>query len=271
MARKRRTQRKSRGTNVSIQKRPENYLTFGLSGTAFGVSTGGADPTWAANDLILNGGIQIAAGTGTNQRLGRKILFTRLTARLFFENNVKAQRVRVIVGSSRTSDAVARKTTINTITAFVEGNDVMEAVQSGATLGPIDNPINPSTDYVILHDRIYQGGLPSGTAWGGNATTSVLSTCELDIPLMLQRTYDTAGNPDLGDWFIYISTDTASLNQFMDGYIRLEFINQWTWEGVGKSIRGFVTNAGDTVDHVVNSKLVQYATKAAPYVFSAMA
>jgi hypothetical protein len=268
MANKKRRQRKTRRPRSAIvQKRPENYLYFGWNGQGFGVSSGGADPTLGYNDYILNGAAQIATGTGTNQRLGRKILFTRLTARMSFYNDTEPQRVRVIVGLSRTSDAISTLTTVNAITSFIEGNAVLESPYQGSVVGPIDKAISPSSDYVILHDQIYANGAKFGTA----TSMPFIASAELDIPLMLQRTYDNSGTPDLGDWFMYICSDTASLNQTLHGYMRLEYINQWTWEGVGRGIRGFVSEVGNTVDHVVNSKLVQYANRAAPYVFSAMA
>jgi len=248
-------------------KRPENYLYFGLNGVTFGLGTGGAAPSWAANDYILNGGAQIVNGTATNTRLGRKILFTRLTARLNFFNSVTSDRVRVIIGVSRTSDAVSTLTSINAITAFVEGNAVLESPLSGAVLGPIDKAINPSSDYTILHDKIYGAGTAGGYNYVSNSSRMV---AELDIPIMLQRTYDSTGVPDLGDWFIHICSDTPNNNENVSGYIRLEFINQWTWEGVGRSMRSFVTEAGNTLDHVATSKLAQYASRAAPYVFGGM-
>jgi hypothetical protein len=269
MARKRavRKSRKKGGKGVNALFRPENYVSFGYNNQDFGLSTGGADPTLALNDALMNGGAQIQLGTGTNLRLGRHILFTRLLARLCFYNATQTQRVRIVVGKSITSNDASSLVTVNTLTAFIEGNAVMEAPINGGVVGPIDRPINPSSDYIIMHDKIYGTGGETGL----NYVSGICRfSCELDIPLNLQRTYDIAGNPDQGSWFMYICTDTASLNQAVYGNVRLDYINQWSFEGIGQGVRSFVDAAGNTIDHWTKSKLAGYVAKAAPYVFGAM-
>jgi len=269
MAKKRlvRKSRKKGGKGVNALFRPENYVSFGYNNQTFGLSTGGADPTIALNDALMNAGAQIQLGTGTNLRLGRHILFTRLTARFCFYNATQTQRVRIIVGKSITSNDASVLNTVNTLTAFVESAAVMEAPINGGTVGPIDRYINPSSDYIILHDKQYGTGGESGLNYVSGICRFF---CELDIPLDLQRTYDIAGVPDQGSWFMYICTDSASLNQAIYGSVRLDYINQWSFEGIGKGIRSFVDEAGNTIDHWSKSKLAGYAAKAAPYVFAAM-
>lgn len=249
---------------------PENYITSNMKNISFG-NTSGAIGTGslAFNDQLMNTssttGNPIQPGTGVNQRLGKHIYFTRFVCRL---RVLSANPFRVIIGRNQQDGACANLSTNATLTAYVEGAQVLEGCQNNingsGSGGSIDTWISPSTDFQILHDRVYNRG-PESLVLEADVTGDRVSTLvEIDIPLNLQRMYTYTPAADSGGWFFYMCASDPSVTANVSGILKLQYINQFNFEAVGKGVRDFVTEAGRTISHVAGSDLYRYASLLAP-------
>lgn len=267
MARKSKSKRVKPNQRSGIRKWPvtmaENYLGLGINNLTIGASTGIIGTgSFAVNDALMNTGSpgHIVLGTDTYKRLGKHLVFTRLIVRLYV-NQPAASRFRMIVGKNQNEGIPANLITNTALTGFVEGNDIMEAPFYGSTLGPFDNMISPSTDYTILHDKMYGtfGDLPMTSS---NNTKQV--AVELEIPLMLKRTYKGDGTVDMGSWFLYMSS-TGNASAF--GTIRLEFVNTWSFESLGRGLTSAIDAADSVLTRASKSPAVHMIARYLPSIF----
>jgi hypothetical protein len=256
---------------------PENYLSYGYYGNTVG-KTGGAvgSSSLCFTDALMNSststGTQLQLGTGVNLRLGKHIFFTRLVVRLRVASNTAA-RFRLIVARNA-QDAVPNTLSTNTATtAFAEGTQILEAplttVGGAGVFGPIDYMISPSTDWEILHDQIYGNtvGLGTGTTMSISAGEVTSTNVELDIPLNVQRSYDNNGVPDAGGWFIYMVTDDAATGTSIAGWIRVQYVNQWSFEGIAKGFGNAFSAADKILSSAVRSTALNALARFVPRVF----
>jgi hypothetical protein len=252
---------------LSVTK-AENYLSYGLTAHGVGNASGASGTgSLAFNDYLLNAGAQIQLGTGVNLRLGKHIFLTRLVVRLSAAMQSDS-RLRVIIAKN-TREVLASTATTNTaLTAFVEGPELLETplqIDAGALV--IDKMVSPSTDYAILHDCIY--GTDTGCCVSGNGASGFkLRQIDIEVPLALQRTYDNSGNPDMGGWFIYFVTgDGTASHCDLNGYMRVEYVNQWNFESIGRGIQNAITAADGVLTAATSSRAVQAAFRYAPMIF----
>lgn len=242
----------------------ENYLSLGLNAVTIGPSTG----AYGTGSLALNDACmynittpaQIQLGTGTNLRIGKHVVFTRLIVRLYV-NMGGNSRFRCIVAKNDKEAAAANQLTNTALTGFVEGPDIMEPPLQSSVLGPYDNFISPSTDYTILHDKMYgvSGDIPVTSQ-----TLSKQVAVELEIPLMLRRTYQPGGSVDMGSWFIYMAS-TGSTSAY--GTIRLEFVNTWSFESLGRSLNSAIEAADNVLSRATKSPAVHLLARYLPSIF----
>lgn len=247
---------------------PESYISCNMANLGVGKVSGATGTgSLAFNDQLMNAGTSttgtpIQPGTGTNQRLGRHIYFNRFVARLRL---TASDPFRVIVGVNRADGTLANTTTNTNLTAYIEGQNVLEGAQSNIIAsgsgGSIDAMISPSTDFEILYDRVFHRSPESLVLLATSTSTAVGTLVEIDLPLNLQRTYTAGGLVDAGSFFIYLcgsDTDTQ-----VSGWMRLQYINQFSFESIGNGICNFTTETGRTIKHVLNSDLLRYTAAAA--------
>jgi hypothetical protein len=241
-----------------------------MVGLAVGRTTGVIGTgSLAFNDALLNSststGTPITLGTGVNNRLGKHIFFNRLVVRWRVAHY---NPFRVIIARNFQDGSAANQLTNSNLTALVESTTVLEGASASyggsGGYGTMDTMVSPSTDYEILWDHVYGTGPESIPTSSGPTSTSV----EIDIPLNLQRIYTQTPSVDSGGWFIYVcSTEATASSCSISGWLRVQYINQFSFEALGKGVRSFVNEAGQTIKHVAQSDFLRYALKAAPYVF----
>jgi hypothetical protein len=257
MIKKRRTKaRVPRGLPVNSYKSPENYLSYSFAGEAVGAVTAGSpNATIGLNNYIMNGGAQMAMGTGTPLRLGRHVFLTGIRIRLSISALVSAP-LRIIVGRSPDQDIIAAKTTWNQITSYVESN-ILEAYQQGpSTPNVIYEMIQPSTEYQIMYDKTFGNGIDNVVQPSSVAGNTISQFVDCYVPLLLPQTYDISGNVDKGDWFLYICSN-ASSGTTVSGGFRLEFINQWEWEDIPKLFKRGLSYVDDVYSTAKSSPAVR--------------
>jgi hypothetical protein len=261
---------------------PDHYIDSAFSDEQIGPLSGVAGTgSLAMNMQMLNYDVPIQLGTGPGLRTGQHIIITRLFARLYLKLSLGC-RARVLIMANPRDGFFSGPSMNNNanITAAIESPPYLISPTYGTTYGPIDYMIDPSCEYTVLWDKMYGMGttnLPASTAALPVGTTST-PTClmvpvEIDLPLMLPQMYNAAGYPETGDFVFYIVASSTVgdvavryTNCAMSGTFRLQYVDASNLEAIGKSIRDFVDEAGNTIDYVVKSRFVRQIANAAPFV-----
>jgi hypothetical protein len=262
---------------------PENYLSVTMNGVTVGSSTNAVGTgSLAFNDCLMNTststGTHLQLGTGTNLRVGKHVYFTRLLCRFRVlipcastNNNI----LRIIVAKNDRDATIANLTSNTSLTAAVEGPDFIEAAQNypvgfSSSL-PVDYLRSPSSDYTFLHDCMYpKTDILATQAEVGSSLVTQNFAVELDIPLRLERLYDSNNVVDSGSWYIhFIGGDLTSggYPSYIYGQMRLQYVNQLSFESFGRGIKSAVSMADDVIQHVGKSKALQLFARYAPLVF----
>lgn len=255
--------------------RPENYVSGSFNAITIGSAAGSSpNKSLALNESLINNSTNtqnhLQLGTGTNYRLGKHVFFTNLHVKLT-ANCLGGYRIRVIVMRSDKATDVNRTLTQCNLTSTIESGDFLEAPQfalfNAAVVTPVDYMISTSTDYTVCWDKVYGSGYWNQDSCVPTPGTSTnFQQIDFDVPLMVQRMYDQAGNPDQGDWFIYFCTNTGAGNVSLTGTIRVDFINQWNFESIGNSVKRAVNVVGDVANHVGESHALRLAMRYGPSV-----
>jgi len=265
---------------------PENYITIGMNGVSVGSSTGAVGTgSLAFNDQLMNTstgtGVPIQLGTGTNLRVGKHIFFTRLLVRLrvTFPNQSSDNNniLRIIVAKNPRDSTIANLSTNTALTGAVEGPDYLEAPQQYpvgfSSPSVCDYFQSPSSDYTFLHDCMYPRTMDTAVlVQSGSGECTNIFNVELDIPLRLSRSYDSSNAVDTGSWYIhFIGQDltSGSSPSFIFGQMRLQYVNQFNFESIGRGIKSAVSTFDDVVQHVGKSAAWPLLLKYAPMVFGA--
>jgi hypothetical protein len=285
---------KSRAMHTYVSKfdtnHPENYIECGFSGTSVGGSTGAANTgsmCWTPA-LLNNGGetaTEIQVGTGINKRLGSHIILTRLLVRMYATMTGGSRMRLMVVANPRDNLDTAGAMTTNTITtAAMEATPFLRAPTAslyGTAPGLIDYMVDPSCEYQVLFDKMYGPGdhsqsFSTGTLpiTGSPVIGSAVVPVELDLDLMLPVMYNASGYPQTGDLMVYVVSSNSNAwagtitypTVQLTGVVRINFVNAVNLEAIGRSIRDFVDEAGDTIEHVSKSPFLRFLQSAAPFV-----
>lgn len=283
-----------KGNASSLVKRfdtnhPERWLDWTANNCFIGKSTGVLGTGSAAwNVALLNTDdstvpVEIAQGTANNCRVGTHTILTRLTMR-FYATLTQGSRMRLMIfANPRDNQNTSSSKTNAQLTALVEASPFLippaKSFGGSGAIGPIDYCMDPTCDYTVLFDRMYGGGSLS-TAFNCNTSNNLGSNIfpiEVDLDLMLPVMYNAVGKPQTGDLIIYMCSTSANGNASnialsqaqLFGTMRLQYVDALNLEAIGRSIRDFIDEAGNTLEHMSKSSLMKYARMAAPYVTQA--
>jgi hypothetical protein len=262
---------------------PDHWVSTGWDQLAIGSSSGAiGDGSFAFTPYYINNNSALTLGTYTDQRLGAHVIYTRLLIRAYAQLTL-GTRLRVMV-LANPRDGLLQNITSNTgLTGEIEAAPFLESPSYGATFGPIDNPISPACDYTVLFDQMYGCGvLPQAiptatqpiTVGAGVQVTTALTPIEMDLSLMLPCMFDNNGLPQTGDFVVYMVSSAANAhsgtagyaNCLLSGYVQMQYVDAMNLEAIGRTIRDFVDEAGNTLDHIAGSRLLRWGAAVAPYI-----
>lgn len=214
----RRVVKRSKSVAATVQRvlraREETkFISQGITLTGIGVTTGALNTgSYCINDYMLNGGAHISAGTAVYNRVGNNVNIRglRVKGRISVTGG---NLVRLLIGKSDDPD-IANMTTNNTLSAEVESTAVQIPPQNGIPQAGALNLINPSTNYKIVKDVMFQAQEPS-------ASTTYFPI-DTYFRLNLKRKYITSGAVGSGSWFLYMASDYGATATFI-GTIKMEF------------------------------------------------
>lgn len=264
--------------NLSFStNQPENYLELGLDTLKVGKSSGLFSVGSTAFTMhSLNANSQIGLGTSVNQRLGQHIILTRLLVRLCVTTTLGARFRIVVVANPRdgTINGIAGNTAQ---TAFMEASPLLRAPPVGTVIGPIDYPMDPTTDYTVLHDKMYGFGDHSRSFTEHTTVTdempigSVTTPVELDIDLMLPVTFNNSNVPTSGDFCMYMCSTSPNGFTLYDpvcqvwGTVRLQYVNAMNLEAIGRTIRDIIDESDKTIAKARESPFARWLMTAAQF------
>lgn len=299
LRRRRRVRRNGRSKLSSVPRfdtlHPERWLSYGMRALPIGLTTGALGTGTAAFNLgLLNTNsdtspLEIQPGTGISNRAGMHIILTRCQIRAYVSLTMSARCRVMIFANPRDNQNTSSAKTNAQLTAIVEASPFLRTTEksfgANGTIGPVDWLADPASDYTVLYDKMYGCGdneyrtaLAPQTAGVGIRYQAQIVPVEIDLDLMLPVMYNNNGNPTTGDLIIYIASTCANADTadtlgtpacVWFGSIRVQYVDALNLEAIGRSIRDFIDEASNTLDHMSKSTLFKYGQMALPYVTKA--